>query len=293
MILDIIGKRNLWFLISGFLIALGIFAMGWNWTVHGKPLNFGIDFTGGTILNLRFEKNISIQDVRSVLAKYKLAESVIQKGGATDFYIRTEPLEAEVRSSIIAEMREKFGGVELLEADTIGPVIGKELQRQAFWALVVASLGMIIYITFRFEFKYAIAAIIALYHDAIITTGLIALLWVAVDTPFVAAILTIMGYSINDTIVIFDRIRENLGKVGKTKINFGELINESITQTLARSINTVFTTLIMAVMLLIFGGEPIRPFALTLFIGFTLGACSSIFVAPPILFLWEAWESRR
>lgn len=190
-------------------------------------------------------------------------------------------------------LNEKMGNSEILEADVIGPTIGKELSTQAIWALLLASIGIIIYVSFRFEFKYAVSALLALYHDAIITTGLIALFWRTVDVPFVAAILTIMGYSINDTIVIYDRIRENMKKPNLAKKKFDEVINISIRETLARSINTVLTVIVIVLCLLFFGGETLRDFSLVLLIGFTFGAYSSIFIAPPLLYIWHKWELKR
>ena len=291
--MDIIKKTALWFTISLILIIVAVFALVGNSFVHGKAMNFGIDFTGGTLLNLRFEKAISVAEVRSILDKYKLGESVIQKSEERDILIRTAPVENETRAQIIKDFNDKFGKVEILEADVIGPTIGRELSSQAVWALIIASIGIIIYVSFRFEFKYAVSALLALYHDTIITTGIIALLWRNIDVTFVAAILTIMGYSINDTIVIYDRIRENLKKPNYAKKGFAELVNISIWETMARSINTVLTVIVMVLALLFLGGETLREFSLTLLIGFTLGACSSIFVAPPILVLWQKWEDKR
>jgi preprotein translocase subunit SecF len=201
--------------------------------------------------------------------------------------IRTEPLEGEVRQKVVAELSEKLGGAELLESDTIGPVIGRELRTQAIWALILASAGIVIYVSFRFEFIYALAGVLALLHDAIITTGFIALLWRPTDVTFVAAILTILGYSINDTIVIFDRIRENLKKPGASKKKFADLVNTSLWETMARSINTVLTVLVVVLALLIFGGETLKEFSLVLLFGFTIGTYSSIFVASPLVVMWE------
>jgi len=280
-------------MLSGVLILLALGALSFNTFVHGTPMNFGIDFTGGTLLNLRFEKSVAVSDIRDILDSYKLGESVIQKSGDRDILIRTIPLENETRASLMKDFNEKISNSEILEADIIGPTIGKELATQAIWALIIASIGIIIYVSFRFEFKFAISALLALYHDAIITTGIIALLWRSIDVTFVAAILTIMGYSINDTIVIYDRIRENLKKPNYAKKGFAELVNISIWETMARSINTVLTVIVMVLCLLLLGGETLRVFSQTLIIGFTLGACSSIFVAPPILVLWHKWESKR
>ncbi|OGB87858.1 protein-export membrane protein SecF [candidate division WOR-1 bacterium RIFCSPHIGHO2_02_FULL_45_12] len=290
--MNIIKNSNLWFRLSLLLIALAVGALAGNAFVRGQLMNFGIDFTGGSLLNLRFEKPVDIGQVRLVLDDFQIGESIIQKSGDTDLLIRTVPLEVETRQKIMAEITDKIGSLEILEADIIGPTIGKELTTQAIWALLIASFGIIIYVSFRFEFKYAVAALLALYHDALITTGVIALLWRTVDVTFVAAILTIMGYSINDTIVIFDRIRENLKKPSLAKKEFGELVNISIWETMARSINTVLTVLVIDLCLLFIGGETLRVFSLTLLVGLTLGACSSIFVAPPLLVLWHKRETR-
>ena len=212
--LKVIEKTKVWFTFSGILILLGLFAFASNTLTKGSPMNFGIDFTGGTVLNLRFTSQAPLSDIRAILAKYGKAQSVIQRSEGNDIVISTDPLSTEDRSQIMGDIKAKFPGVELLEADTIGPVVGRELRRQAFWALVLAIAGILIYVAFRFEFKYAVAAVLALFHDAIITTGLIALLWRPVDTAFIAAILTILGYSINDTIVIFDRIERTCSSRG-------------------------------------------------------------------------------
>ena len=290
--MDIIGKKNLWFTLSVTMILISLGALFYNGLARGKVMNFGIDFTGGTLLNVRFEKDVNPHDVRKVLEKYGLGSSIVQKTGAADFSIRTDPIENQVYQGVIADLNAKVGKAELLEADVIGPTIGKELRVQAFWALIAATILITGYVAFRFEYKFALAAILALYHDAIITTGMMALLWRNIDTTFVAAILTILGYSINDTIVIFDRIRENMHKPAAAKQGFMKLVNDSILQTMSRSINTVLTVLIMVVCLLIFGGETIRDFSLTLLFGFTLGCFSSIFVASPLLVLWHKGKAK-
>jgi preprotein translocase subunit SecF len=285
--MNIISKSRLWFFISGTLILIGLIALIGNTLTRGKPLNLGIDFTGGTMINLRFVRSVTVAEVREVLSGHKLGEAVIQKSGERDILIRTEPLEGEVRQKVVAELGGKLGGAELLESDTIGPVIGRELRTQAVWALLLASLGIAIYVSFRFELIYALAGLAALLHDAIITTGFIALLWRPTDVTFVAAILTILGYSINDTIVIFDRIRENLKKPGASKKKFADLVNTSLWETMARSINTVLTVLVVVLALLIFGGETLKEFSLVLLFGFTIGTYSSIFVASPLVVMWE------
>lgn len=291
--IDFIGKTKLWFTLSSLFILLGIFALSSNLLIRGEAMNFGIDFTGGTVLNIRFGSQVSLGEVRAILIKYGKGESVIQRSEGNDIIINTDPLSTEERTQIFGDIKTKFTSAELLEADTIGPTVGKELRSQAFWALILATLGILIYVAFRFEFKYAVAAVLALFHDAIITVGLIALLWKTVDSAFIAAILTILGYSINDTIVIFDRVRENMLKPGANKKQFKDVVNESVNQTMARSINTVLTVLFMNAALFLFGGATIKDFALTLLIGFTCGAYSSVFVASPLIVLFDKWEKGR
>lgn len=288
--MDFIGKRRIWFAFSTLMLVIAVGALLFNWTTRGKPMNFGIDFTGGTLLIVRFDRSVSVGDVRGVLTKYGLADSEIQKVGDKDMSIRAIVIEDQKRQAVLSDLGTTLGGAELLEADIIGPVIGKELRTQAVWALALASIGMLIYIAFRFEFKYSVAAIVALYHDAIITTGLMALFWRDINTTFVAAILTILGYSINDTIVIFDRLRENIKKKGGKKYDFADVANHAISSTLARSINTVLTVLVMVLMLFFFGGATLKDFSLTLLIGFCFGAYSSIFVAPQIVSLLKDME---
>jgi len=290
---NIIAKTRLWFTISMLFMLLGLFALASNWLIKGKAMNFGVDFTGGTTLHLRFDNLVQLAEVRTILAKYGLGESVIQRTEGNDIIINTDPLSTEARTQIMSDIQTKYPSVLLLEADTIGPVVGRELRSQAFWALLLATAGILIYVAFRFEFKYSVAAVLALVHDATITVGLIALMWRVVDTPFIAAILTILGYSITDTIVIYDRVRENMTKPGASKKPFADVVNESVNQTMARSINTVLTVLFMNLSLLIFGGVTIKEFALTLFIGFTCGAYSSIFVASPLIVIFDKWERGR
>jgi preprotein translocase subunit SecF len=285
--MNIIGRTRLWFAISGLLILISLGALGFNFLVHGKIMNFGIDFTGGTLLNLRFTQPVTVAQVREVLHPHGLGGAVIQRSGEKDIYIRTEPMEGEVRQKLVAELGEKYGGVEILEADTIGPVIGKELRNQAILAVIIAAVGILIYISFRFEFIYASAGVIALIHDAIIATGFMAIFWRNIDTAFIAGILTILGYSINDTVVIFDRIRENLKKPGAHKQKFSELVNRSLNETMARSINTVLTVIVMVLSLLILGGETVRDLCLVLLFGLIAGSYSSLFIASPIVVWWE------
>lgn len=270
------------------IIALG--GLAFNSMARGSLMNFGIDFTGGTLLVVRFQNDVTTGDVRAVLSKHGMKDSEIQKVGERDVSIRAPFIEDQKRRDVVADLDSTFKGAELMEADLIGPTIGKELRTQAILALVIASIGMLIYVAFRFEFKYGVAAMIALYHDAIITIGLMAILWRDINITFVAAILTILGYSINDTIVIFDRLRENIKKLGGKKYDFRVVANNAISSTLARSINTVLTVVVMDLVLLLFGGATLFEFALTLLFGFCFGCYSSIFVAPQIVSLLKDTE---
>ncbi|ADG82068.1 protein translocase subunit SecF [Thermincola potens] len=294
MTLDIIGKRKIWFAISLIIILAGIASMIIKTFTLGAPLNLGIDFTGGNIITVSFTKNVSVSDVRQALDKLDLGNSVIQKTATGEFIIRTKTLTDKEYKQVLDAFKNDVAPYQegKLSRNEVKPVIGKELTLNAIWALAIASVLMVIYITFRFEFKFGIAAIIALLHDVFVTMGIFSIFWWEVDSAFVAAILTIIGYSINDTIVIFDRIRENLHRKKKDE-NFEELVNKSIMQTMARSINTVLTVIIVLVALLIFGGSTIRYFTLAMLIGVISGAYSSIFNASPLWVEFKYWEQRR
>ncbi|NLG86450.1 MAG: protein translocase subunit SecF [Firmicutes bacterium] len=275
MKLDIVGKRKIWFGLSFLVIAVGLVAL----LLHGG-LNPGIEFQGGTLLQLQFNQAISLEQVRSVLADYNLEKSTLQETKDRTFLIRTKELSDEAQRDVLAGLKEKLGPYEVLRIEKVGAVISTELKNNAFLALTIAAILMLVYIALRFEIKFALAGVIALIHDVVVTVGIFALLNVEIDSTFIAAILTIVGYSINDTIVIFDRIRENL-KASK-KEPLAELVNRSIMETLTRSINTALTTMFAVIALLLFGGETTKVFALALFIGLLAGTYSSIFIASPI-----------
>ena len=206
--------------------------------------------------------------------------------------LRTEQLTDAQKNAVLKQLTEKTGKYELVKYDTVGPTIGKELTSNALTALLIGSLLIIIYITIRFEFVYAVAGVAAVLHDVIIAMGLIAFLKYEINTPFIAAILTILGYSMNDTIVVFDRIRENDAKEGKTK-DFAEIIEESVNQVYMRSLFTSLTTLLSITVLLIFGGDSLRTFNTALFIGMIFGTYSSIFVASPLVYLMRKYRKKR
>ncbi len=271
--MNIVGKRYYFYIISLLFIIPGLISL----FIQG--LNLGIDFTGGSRLNLLFNKAVTTSAVREVLDDFQLGKSsTIQMSGAKEVLIRTKPLNEDERNKLVAALKDKIGAVTVLSDDKVGPIIGRELTLKAIYALLVASLLMVIYISIRFEFKSGIAAIIALLHDVLVTIGVFSILQIEIDSTFVAAILTIIGYSINDTIIIFDRIRENMRTRPKGE-SLPETVNRSLLQTMTRSINTVMTVVFTLIALLIFGGETTKVFALALLVGVVSGAYSSIFNA--------------
>ena len=292
--MNIVGRRKLWFAISLLVIIPGLITMIFRWTTVGTPLNLGIDFTGGSIINIEFKKDITVAEIRNVLKEFKLEKTPIQLFGKRTAIIRTPVLGDEQQQNILDTLSKKVGTYDAgkLQINKVGPVIGKELTRNAILALLLASVLMVIYITFRFEFRFGIAAIIALLHDVFITLGFFSIFWWEVDSAFVAAILTIIGYSINDTIVIFDRIRENLNRRKKGE-GLETLVNNSILQTMVRSINTVLTVIFVLAALLIFGGATIKTFTMALLIGVISGAYSSIFNASPMWVVFKGMERGR
>lgn len=281
-----IAQRKIWYIISLLLFIPGIVSL----FING--LNLGIDFTGGNLIQLKFEQNVNSQQIRSVLEEFDLAGSAVQESGNNSYLIRTKTISQQEENKIMDAFRGKLGKLEILRNEKVGPVIGKELTLNAIYALIFASILMVIYITVRFEFLFGIAAIVALLHDVFITIGVFSIFQIEVDSSFVAAILTIIGYSINDTIVIFDRIRENL-RITK-KVPLDELIDNSIKQSMARSINTVLAVMFVLFALLLVGGETTRIFSLALLVGVASGAYSSIFNASPIWYdLKRIFDSKK
>src|SRR5690606_32366634 len=235
------GKATL--TLSAVLVLLSLLS------IAGRGFNFGIDFTGGTLIERQFNRPVTADEVRAVLTGAALADldlgaAVIQPlDDPRDVLIRTRPLTNDQIERVDGALAEALGGVEIRRTELVGPVIGAELVRRALLAVAFASLGILVYVWFRFEFKFAVAAIAALLHDAIVSAGVVSLLGVEVNSPFIAAILTVVGYSLNATIVIFDRVRENL-QLRKNE-SLVELINRSLNETLARTVNTSLTTLLV------------------------------------------------
>ena len=287
---DIAGHRKIWFLISLVLIIPGFICMGM------RGFNFGIDFTGGTIMDLRFEQPVTLSDVRSSLAKYDLDGSTIQLAGAEsgiesseNVMIRTVDLEENQRKEVMASLTQDVGPYTVLREEKVGATIGGELITNAVLALVISWALIILYVAYRFEWRFGVSAVLALIHDIIIVLAVFSLTQRQIDSSFIAALLTIVGYSINDTIVIFDRIRENLKLHFRRGGDINELVNRSIYQTLTRSLYTVFTVLFTTFALYYFGGETTKDFAFALLVGFASGCYSSIFIASQ---LWIELKNR-
>ncbi|MGI6629266.1 MAG: protein translocase subunit SecF [Bacillota bacterium] len=284
-IFNFIGRRKIWYTISIVVLLAGIISLA----VQG--LNLGIDFTGGNIIQVRFEESVTSGEVREVFSQHVKEAFSVQETDENNFFVRTPVLTEEQSNLIIAGLTSQFGKNEILRNEHVGPVIGKELALNALYALIIAAVLMVIYISFRFEFKFGIAAVVSLLHDVIVTVGVFSMLQIEVDSAFVAAILTIIGYSINDTIVIFDRIREN--RRGSRKEDRATLVDRSIMQTLTRSINTVLTTLFPLIALILLGGATIKAFVLALLIGIASGCYSSIFIASPFWFDLNNWATAK
>lgn len=291
---DIVGRRKIWYFLSLCVIIPGIISM------FVKGFNFGIDFTGGTIIELRFDDKVAIMQVREVMKGYSLDNSMIQLSGdasdakeARDVMIRTIDLEENDRKAIMASLKEKLGNYVVLREEKVGATMGAELLMNAAIATLLSWLLIVAYVSFRFEFRFGIAAVLALVHDVLVVLGVFSILQKQVDSSFVAALLTIVGYSINDTIVIFDRIRENLRLHFRRGGDIVELSNRSIYQTLTRSLYTVLTVLFTTFALYWFGGDTTKDFSFALLIGFFSGCYSSIFVASPLWVTLRNWNEAK
>ncbi|MCH7768605.1 MAG: protein translocase subunit SecF [Nitrospinae bacterium] len=282
---DFIGRRWIAISASAVLIVIGLLTAG----IRG--LNYGIDFAGGTLVELRMPRDVDIEDVRRELRGIGMGDSTIQHYGSKDEILirmmrspkRIEGLQGEIIKAL--EVVYGQGKIELRRTEVVGPQVGAALRKQAALAMAYALIGILIYITIRFEFRFAVAAILALVHDVLITLGAFAVTNKELSLPVIAAFLTIVGYSLNDTIVVFDRIRENL-KLFRRE-SYEAVFNRSINETLSRTILTSFTTMLVVLALFFLGGEVIHDFAFALLVGIVVGTYSSIFVASPILVFWQ------
>lgn len=283
--IDFIGKRKIAITISIILIMVGIISL----LLRGGP-KLGIDFTGGSSLQLQFEKPVNIGAIRGILSNIGFGNAEIKEFGLkNEILIRIQQTESsdDVSDIVIKELRAKSldNKMDVRMSESVGPRIGGELQRSAIWAILVSLILILIYISWRFEFIFAVGAVVALFHDVMITLGIFSLLNLEISLAVVAAFLTIIGYSLNDTIVVFDRIRENL-KVLRREDTI-KIFNQSINQTLSRTILTSFTTFLVVLILFFFGGEVIHNFSFALVIGIIVGTYSSIFIASPVVVEWR------
>ncbi|MCK5320850.1 protein translocase subunit SecF [Candidatus Parcubacteria bacterium] len=301
--INIIQKRKIWLSFSGGLVIASIIALlAWG-------LNFGIDFTGGSLLELRFlNERPAVNYIQQSVADLELGSLIVQPVDEQNVVLRFQETSEEKHQEVlrrldnigmeegIEEETTGFKNIEELRFDAVGPTIGQELKSKSLSAAIIVLLAIVLFIAWTFRkvskpvesWKYGVSAIIALFHDLIITFGIFACLGqylnVELNTAFVAAMLMILGYSVNDTIVVFDRVRENLPK---SEEDFEGTVNTSVNQTIKRSINTSLTTLLVLLSILFFGGDTIRDFVLALSIGVLIGTYSSIFLASPVLVLWE------
>ena len=315
---DLIGKSKLWFAISGTLIGIGLIFMFLN-TVspqlnYGRkyPMKLGIDFTGGNIFKLVYDADYSTDitdkvalqgDIHKLVDKMTRTVPVVQAGKneegnlviqvRTDANVTEENKVDEVKANVLSVVQKYKPDAKLIDEslDYVGPVIGRELAYRGVLGLVMGSALILFYVSLRMSFDFAVCAVVALIHDILILCGVFAVTRLEIDSSFVAAILTVTGYSVNDTIIIFDRIRENLGL--KKGMPFGDLVNLSLVQTMPRSINTTLTTVLPIITLILFGGSSINHFMIALFVGISTGAYSSIFNASPLLVVWRQSKKRK
>jgi preprotein translocase subunit SecF len=291
---DIIGKTRTWFTISGIIIALGIVAMVVNTISFGAPLKLGIDFIGGTVINASFERAPDEAVVRQILADNGYTSVTVQKAGETGITMKVEATEIDpaVSGKILSAISDKYGTIDVAtkEITSIAPVIGHDLLRRSGLALGLALLFTLLYISVRFKFSFGLATILGMVHDILVALGILAIFRIPLNAPFVGAFLAIVTYSVQDGVVVMDRIREKLRF--RTKEPFDKLANTAVTETWIRSFNTSFTTFLAVLVLFVMGGAPIRAFSTTLLVGVISGTYSSIYISTPLLVQWTKNRDR-
>jgi preprotein translocase subunit SecF len=291
---DITGKRFWFFLISGVVILIGIISL----ITFG--LKAGIEFSSGSMMNLSFEEEVDYDKLRQELASLGYTNAIVQRTGEGDFLIRLPELSSEAKTELEAGLTASFGALEVRGFEDVSPMVATETTRNAAIAVAVAAVGVLLYITWAFRrmpkpFHYGTCAIVALFHDVLVVLGIFSILGSILDWEinlmFITGTLAVIGYSVNNTVVIFDRIRENLTK--GVSSNFEIVVNNSLVETLSRSVNTSLTTLIVVLALLLFVGASIQNFVVVLMIGIIAGTYSSLFIAPQLLVVWERGEWGR
>jgi preprotein translocase subunit SecF len=280
--IDFMGKRKIAFVVSAVLMVLSISVLVM------KGLNFGLDFTGGTLIEVSYPSAVKISDVKANLKSADVSDAVVQQfGTASDIVVRIPPRSeeessAELSTVVLGALQQGVEGEVLMRrVEFVGPQVGDELTEQGILAVVYALIGIFLYVMFRFQWRFSVGAVVALIHDIVISMGILSLLQIEFDLTVVAALLAVIGYSLNDTIVLFDRIRENFPRLRKGSPI--EVVNTSVNETLSRTLMTSLTTLLVLTALFIFGGEIIHAFAFTLIVGVLVGTYSSIYVASSTL----------
>jgi preprotein translocase subunit SecF len=291
---DFVGKRRWFYIGSAALIAISLLSI----LIRGG-LNYGIDFTGGTLIQVRYDKPVRVGDVRRGLDEIKLGSAIIQQFGDVREYLIRLPqgqgveTPEQITPKVQAALAKAAGAkVEIRRVEFVGPQVGRDLQLQALYAVLAGMAGILIYVAIRFDFRGGIISIVAIAHDVIVTLGALTIFNFEMSLSVLAALLTIVGYSINDTIVIFDRIRESRGRGLRKGQSLAGLVNTSLNQTLSRTILTSFTTFMASVVLFLFGGEVLRDFAFALVVGVVLGTYSTV-AAASLIVDWETWSRSR
>ncbi len=295
--MKLLNYYRYFFILSLVILVAGIISLA----IFG--LKLGIDFKGGSVTELQFNQSVEVEKIKQVVTEQGIDNSQVQSTDNNGIIIRTEQQDEEKHNNLLTSLKTKVGEFTEKSYESIGPIVGEQLARQALYQLILVSLGIIFYIAYAFRkvtkpissWQFGVAAVLSLIHDLFVLLGIFSILGhfyhIEVDSMFITAMLTVLGFSVHDTIIVFDRIRENLKIYAGQSIEF--VVNHSISQTLVRSLNTSLTVLLVLLALLIFGGETIRYFVLALFIGIIAGTYSSIFVASPILVLWQNWKLKR
>ena len=291
----IIQHRRVGYIISAVVILLGIGSL----ILHGGP-RYAIDFTGGTEIMVGFQDHVMEGEVREALNVLNLTsmevKAIISQDGSEHIAMKLSAEESmgDISGLVLEQLQASYpdNPFEVLTVDKVGPKIGNELKSAALWAIVIAMFFIILYLTIRFEFKFAIGAIVALAHDVLITLGIFSLMNYEISLSIIGAFLTIIGYSLNDTIVVYDRIRENIKKL-KNTVAYDEMINRSINESLSRTVVTSMTTLFVVVILLLMGGDVIHNFAFALTVGVIVGTYSSVYIASPVVLEWQKRSHRK
>jgi preprotein translocase subunit SecF len=284
---DFVGKLKYAVIFSLIVTFISLVSIAW------RGLNYGIDFAGGTLIQIKFHKTIPTDDIRLILNKIGIDDSVIQPFGTDEIVIRTAKTSSEMKGlsgSIEDSLNSAYGkdAFQVQRIESVGPKVGKDLTRKAILAVVFSWIGMLVYIAFRFELPHAVGGIVGVIHDVIVVLGIFSIFNIEFTLTIVAALLTIIGYSIHDTIVLFDRVRENVRK--DTRKDLRTIVNDSINQTLSRTILTSLTVVIVVAALYFFGGSVIHDFAFALLVGVVFGTYSSVFIAAPVVLAWDKYK---